>query len=171
VKAWKIVVAVGAAAGIETLLSLLAPELASRVDVFLVVIGAVARTGSRPGSILCGAAAGGIEDALSGDLFGLNGFAKTVIGYALSSLSGRFLVDHPLTIVAAMSASVAANVAITSALRFLLAQSGSGPDLEVLLSRAALTAVAGLVAAAVARYPWRERWRVMRMRRLRSGAR
>ncbi len=158
---------IGAAAGVQMFLGRLAPDVASRIDVFLILIAAVARTGSPSASIVCGAVTGGIEDALAGGLFGLNGFSKSVVGYLLSTLSVRLLVDHPLAIALSLASGVLVNSLIVAGLRFLLAQSG-GASPGVLVTRALLTGLAGVAAAMVARHPWRERRREARMRRLRG---
>jgi len=165
---WLIAVGIAAAAAVQLILSKLVPELGSRIDVFLILIAAVARGGDMRSAIVTGAIAGGIEDSLAGQLFGLNGFAKTLIGYLLASFSIRILVDHPLAIALSLAGSVIVNALAIGGLRFLLAQSGTGPTIAAHMSRALLTGLAGVVLAALARYPWRERWRTTRMRRLRS---
>ncbi len=164
----RITIGVLAAAAIQTLLSRLVPQIGERIDFFLIFVAADARTGSRSGAIGAGALAGGIEDALSGGLFGLNGFAKTLVGYLLSLLAGRVLVDHPASIALTISAGVAVSSAICALLRFLLAQPATGTDVSSFFLRVLLTGGAGVAAAAFARYPWRERWRIFRMRRLRD---
>lgn len=164
---WRVLAVVGLAAAAQAFLGRLAPSVGSRIDLLLVAVAAVARRGSPVAALGSGAVAGGIEDALSGALFGLNGFAKTLLGYLLSLVSGRVLVDHPGTVALALAGSSIANAAIVGILRFLLAQKGAGPSAEIILSRALLTALAGLAIASLARQPWRERWREARLRRQR----
>jgi rod shape-determining protein MreD len=48
-------------------------------------------------SILLGSTLGVMQDSLSGAALGINGFAKTVIGFLAASAAGKFAVDQPIT--------------------------------------------------------------------------
>lgn len=157
----------GAVTALQALLARFAPALPGSVDLFLVFLAAIARRGTATSSVAAGAAAGALEDALGGSLFGLHAFAKTLLGYLLATVSVRLLVDHPLAIGLALAGGVLAETAIVAGLRELLAQPPSGITFGAVATRAVGTAAAGLVAEAIARYPWRERWNRARMRRLR----
>lgn len=157
-----------AAAGAQVFLGRLIPGLGTRIDVFMILVAAVARSGARPKSLLAGAAAGAIEDALSGDLFGLNGFSKTAIGYTMAAVTNRVMVQNPVAIAISLASGVLGNALVVATLRFLLAQPEVGPGPGALALRAVVTSAAGVAVALVARHPWRERWRESRLRRLRS---
>ena len=58
------------------------PGLAQAVDPFLVVAVLNALGGSSLAGFAGGLASGLVQDALTGGLFGLYGFANTLIGYA-----------------------------------------------------------------------------------------
>ena len=54
------------------------------VDWFLLATATVARSGNFVRTVLTGAAAGFMEDAVSQQLLGMNAFAKAILGYALT---------------------------------------------------------------------------------------
>lgn len=71
------------------------PELPRFLDLFLVVTVLNALGGSSLGGIFGGTAAGLSHDALSGRLFGLNGFADTITGYAVARAAQRLDLVGP----------------------------------------------------------------------------
>lgn len=165
---FRILAALVATTAAQFLVASVSKELAARLDLFLVLIAAVARRGTPGQAVVTGAACGGVEDLLSSDLIGWNGFAKTLIAYLMSTVSGRVLVEHPGAITLSLGAGVLANALVVGALRMLLSQASRGEPAGLLAGRALVTAAVGVLLALVARYPLRERWREARIRRLRA---
>lgn len=73
----------------------LLPELPRVLDLFLIVTVLNALGGSSAGGLLGGTAAGLTHDALSGRLFGLHGFADTIVGYAVARAAQRLDLEGP----------------------------------------------------------------------------
>jgi rod shape-determining protein MreD len=64
------------------------------LPLLVTIFFAVARRRPVPG-LITGAAIGTLQDVFAGSYIGLNGIAKTVIGYLASSLGVRIDVDNP----------------------------------------------------------------------------
>ncbi len=64
------------------------------LPLLVTIFFAVARRRPVPG-LLTGAAIGTLQDVFAGSFIGLNGIAKTIIGYLASSLGVRIDVDNP----------------------------------------------------------------------------
>ena len=152
----------------QFLVARISPELASVLDLWMILIAGVARRGTPTQAVVTGAACGGIEDLLTSDLVGWNGFAKTLIAYLMSTVSGRVLVEHPGAITISLAAGVLANALVVGALRMLLSQTSHGLPPGIVATRVLVTAAAGLGLALLSRYRFRERWREARLRRLRA---
>lgn len=73
----------------------LLPELPRVLDLFLVVTVLNALGGSSIGGLLGGTVAGLTHDALSGRLYGLHGFADTIVGYAVARAAQRLDLEGP----------------------------------------------------------------------------
>ena len=111
------------------------------VDWFLLATASFARGGNFVRAVLTGAAAGFLEDALSQPLFGMNAFAKAVIGYGLAMISVRIVFGGVLAVGAALAVASLVN------------------DLIV--------GVLGALLYAAERFPWREWWLKRQLRKLR----
>lgn len=137
------------------------------VDWLLVATAIVARSGGFGRSVLTGAAAGLLEDALTESLLGLNAFAKAALGYVLAFFSVRVMFGGALAVGGVIALCSLANDAVVALLRFLLLDSPIVLGTPNALWRAAATgATAGALEAAWS-FPWRE-WRERRrLRRLR----
>lgn len=137
------------------------------VDWFLLGTAAVARSGDFVRAVLTGAAAGGLEDALSQPLIGLNAFAKAVLGYVLTLVSVRVVFGGALAVGAALFAASIANEAIVALLAALLAQSPVVIFTRDAFWRAAATGIAGGALESAWNFPWGDWWQRRRLRRLR----
>lgn len=84
----------------------MAPGSVEGVDLFLVLIVLNALVGSSLAGLLGGAAAGLARDALSGSVFGLHGFAGTILGYAAARISQRLVVRRGLGVLLLIAAAV-----------------------------------------------------------------
>lgn len=141
------------------------------VDAFLVVTVLFALQGSLVAGMLGGLAAGLAADALSGSLFGLHGFADTIIGYSTALAAHRLVIQRASGVFAVAAAAAAVQQIVLLVLRWVLLESPTGLDLVWLLSRVAVT---GVVAAVVYLLTLRMQrrlgaWRESRGSRIRFG--
>jgi rod shape-determining protein MreD len=137
------------------------------VDWLLVATAIVARSGGFGRSVLVGAAAGLLEDALTESLLGLNAFAKAAIGYLLAFFSVRMMFGGALAVGGVIALCSLANDAIVAVLRSLLLDSPIVLGTPYALWRAIATGVTAGALEAAWSFPWRE-WRDRRrLRRLR----
>ena len=86
-----ILLAVAAAFIIQTVFGRYIPFLNQSVDLFTVVTAAFGLTRGRMPGLVTGSIGGLIQDAFSGGLLGLNGLAKTSVGY-LAGLAQQHLI-------------------------------------------------------------------------------
>jgi rod shape-determining protein MreD len=163
----RIALILAGAAGLEFLFGSSPYRGAWPVDWLLLATAIVARSGGFGRSVLTGAAAGLVEDALTESLLGLNAFAKAVIGYLLAYFSVRVMFGGALAVGGALALCSLANDAIVAILRSVLLDSPIVLGTPHALWRAIATgATAGALEAAWS-FPWRE-WRERRrLRRLR----
>jgi rod shape-determining protein MreD len=130
-----------ACSAVQIALSRLRFYEADMLMIFLVYAGL---TRGAPKAIFSAAAAGLVEDTLSGGFFGFYGFSKTVVGY-LTNIAGRYLVaDAPAVQGAVLTLSVCVEAAVLHALRALFTH-GEPPAVQETLLRAAGTLVLGLL--------------------------
>ena len=137
------------------------------VDWFLLATAAVARSGDFVRAVLTGAAAGFLEDGISGRLLGMNAFAKAIIGYALTLVSVRVVFGGALAVGAALAVAALINEAIVAMLAALLLQAPIVIFSRDALWRAAATGIAGGALEAAWGFSWGDWWKRRRLRRLR----
>ncbi len=132
-----------AAAALHALASRLAVGFPAAVDLFLVL--AVYNSLSSPlaWSTAGGAAAGLVRDALSGGLYGLNGFADTLVAYVSARLQERLVIQKPLEVGLLFALAAAAQLAVLATLQFLLVSGAELPGLGTLAARMASAAILG----------------------------
>ena len=92
---------------IQILVSHRVPWIQRSVDLVLLVVVFYGSSGSRVGAMTVGAVGGLLEDVWFGDLMGLHGFTKTLIGYLLGNLGSRFELTSPgARILAVLAATI-----------------------------------------------------------------
>jgi hypothetical protein len=95
VKLAAVVVALVLCLAAQAVVGRLLPQVASYVDVMLVPVVWYAISGSQRSGMLVGCAAGLLEDAwFETGAFGISGFKKTIVGWALGGLGSRFDLDR-----------------------------------------------------------------------------
>lgn len=109
----------------------------------VVVFNSVGR--SRIQTTLLGTASGLIQDVFTGIVFGLNGFAKTVVGYLTSSFYQRFMIDTAFTQLVVLAVSTLINEGICIGLRAALFGAAPGPVFPELLIRTVCNAFGGVL--------------------------
>ncbi|HEX4438513.1 MAG TPA: hypothetical protein VH854_00490 [Thermoanaerobaculia bacterium] len=137
------------------------------VDWFLLATAAVGRGGDFVRAVLAGAAGGLIEDTISQQLIGLNGFAKAILGYALTIVSLRIVFGGAVAVGAALAVASLANEAIVAVLSGLLLHAPIVVLTRAAIARAVATGIAGGALEAARVFPWSEWWKRRRLRRLR----
>ena len=70
------------------------PVIAGFFDFFLIVVVYYSVTTEQVNAMLVGAVCGLVQDALFSPIIGVNAFAKALLGYLISGLSGRMLLHQ-----------------------------------------------------------------------------
>jgi rod shape-determining protein MreD len=151
------------------LLLRLSPDSSRWVDLFTVVIVLNAVASGPAGAMIGGSLAGLAEDAVAGLVYGLHGFAGTLIGLLVQQGSRLLTVQHGVMVggIAAL-AVLAQEVVIAALVRVLLADAQTPEPMWVGVRAAATGVVAGMVFAASRRSVGRlAGWRRGRRRRMR----
>lgn len=84
-----------------------APGFSAMVDPFVVALLFQALDASPLGGMICGVVIGAAQDTVSGGLYGLYGFADTVVGYVAAVVAQRVVIQRWPGIVLAFIAGVA----------------------------------------------------------------
>lgn len=145
------------------------PGFPRAVDVFLVVIVLYSLSGDSLTSLLAGLAVGLLEDTLTGGLYGLYGFADTIIGYGVARLAQRLVIQRATGVFTVASLASLAQQGIVVGLAWTVLPGPSYPrPLWVGVKAAVCGALAMLVYAATERfrraYDVRRRSRMSRLR-------
>jgi rod shape-determining protein MreD len=159
------------AVALQAAATALAPQAPRAVDLLLVAAVFHALDSGPLGGVLGGLFAGLGHDALSGGLYGLHGFAKTLVGYLTGLIAQRFMVHQPLPVTLVFAVAAALHEAVLTGLAVLLYARPEIPAPSWLLAKVASTAALGL-ALFLARARWRrqsEAWRRSRTGRLKLG--
>lgn len=118
-------------------------DFAVFIDLFLVLTIAWAFEATTLTGLAVGLAAGLAADAFSGGIYGLNGFANTLVGY-LTALSVANLSKMSTSGAAIVSALAAvAQQAVMTLLVFVMVAEPSAPALVPMIWKIGFTAVAG----------------------------
>ena len=83
------------ALGLEAILGRLAPVLHGWVDLMMIPVAWYAISGSQRSAMLVGCAGGLLQDAwFQAGVFGISGFKKTLLGWAVGGLCSRLDLNH-----------------------------------------------------------------------------
>ncbi len=137
-------------------------------DPILILVVYHSLDGSPAWSSICGSVAGLAQDALSGGLFGLHGFANTLVAFASCRLRQRLVIQQPSQVGLLFVLSAALQLAILAMLQFLIVSDAELPGLGSMAARLTSSGIAGsalYVLAGKAR-EWERSWRARRRRRL-----
>lgn len=121
------------------------PRIPKAIDFFLVLVVLNALFGGSLSGLLGGAAAGLSLDALSGTVFGLHGFAATIVGYAANRISQRLVLRRALGVLLLVMAAVLAQAVVLFAVSAIVLRHLIVPDPPWLLIRAASSGLLGAV--------------------------
>ena len=129
------------ALGMQSALGAIWPEAPRYVDIMLVPVVWCALASQRTG-LWIGCGAGLLQDAwFQTDVFGINGFKKTALGWLLGWLGARFDVRHQPARFASGLLAGAGDVLMDVALRRLLDQHVPAPQPLPIVSKTVLTGI------------------------------
>ena len=122
------------------------PHLIRYVDLFLVVTVLNAVGGNSLRGLLGGLAAGWLFDALTGGLYGLFGFADSVVGYATARVAQRLETQSSGSLLLMLALATLAQQLVVVLLLLTLQPQGELPGIVEAGIRVATTAAVGLLA-------------------------
>jgi rod shape-determining protein MreD len=96
------------------------PDFPRLLDVFLVVVALHALSGNSLTGLLVGMAVGLIHDTLTGGLYGLYGFADTIVGYGTARLAQRLVLQRATGVFAVVGLASVLQQVVLVGLTFLL---------------------------------------------------
>lgn len=160
--------------GVAVLLHFVGAQLLPRqfpalVDVFLVVLVLHSLTGNSLTSLLVGLLVGLLQDALTPGLYGLYGFADTIVGYGTARLAQRLVIQRATGVFAVASFASLLQQGVVMSLSFLLLNDPAAPPPLWLGLRAAICGGLGMVIYAASErfassYESRRRNRMSKLR-------
>lgn len=147
------------------------PHFPVFVDLFLVAVSLHALSGNSLSGLLVGLLVGLVHDTLTPGLYGLYGFADTIVGYSTARLAQRLVIQRATGVFAVVAFGSLVQQGVVVALRLMLLPSPALPrPLEALIKAAICGALGMLTYAASARWATSyENRRRNRMSRLRLG--
>lgn len=138
------------------------------VDLFLLLALYFSLGRSPNQSAGAGTVVGLTHDALSGGLFGLHGFADTLVAWVAARFQHRVVIRQPLSVALFFALGAGLQMVVTALLQVVLVAGGEIPGVQILWLRMLAAAVLGSVAF-IASHRLRaaeQRWRDQRKRRL-----
>lgn len=123
------------------------PRFPTATDLFLVLAVWNSLSSSVAWSVTGGSVAGLCRDALSGGLYGLHGFADTLVAFASTRIQQRLLIRQPLQIGLLFAGAAALQLSILAALHFVLLPGSELPAASSCAARIVSCGVLGMVLA------------------------
>jgi rod shape-determining protein MreD len=149
----------------------LSPHFSQVVDVFLVAVCLGALSGNSLAGLLLGLVVGLVQDTLTPGLYGLHGFADTIVGYSTARLAQRLVIQRATGVFVVVAFASLLQQGVVVGLSLMLLPSPALPRAyEVAVKAAVCGALGMLVYAGTARWTSSyESRRRSRMSRLRLG--
>ena len=145
-KALGVLLAMAVALTLQSTLAGMSVGAGASVNLVLVAVVYVALAFGPVVGLSAGAIGGLTQDALSGGIIGIGGFAKTLIGFMVGVLGAQFIVSQPLPRFIMFVAATIVHDLVFQALASLVASRPLRFQFTALLAQAALNAVIGIVA-------------------------
>jgi rod shape-determining protein MreD len=146
VKSVGIIVAVAVALALQTTLGRFMAAGTIAVDLVLVVVVYVALTSGPATGLLTGTFAGLIQDALSSNVIGIGGLAKTIVGFLAGVLGTQFIVAQSLPRFVVFFGATVAHAIVFMGLYMLLDLRHFDAPYAAVAGQAVGNAVVGVVA-------------------------
>jgi len=151
-RALKVLAALAGALVIHLLGTWALPELPRYLDLFLVVTVVNALDGRSAPGLAVGMAAGLTHDALSGRLYGLHGFADTIIGYAVARAAQRLDIRGPGAVLVTAGLATLVQQVVLLALAYLFSEPKPPEPIPLLVRAVADGAIAAVAWSVFARF-------------------
>lgn len=113
------------------------------VDLFLVVVLFTALGGSLLGGMVAGLAAGLATDTLTGGLYGMYGFADTIVGYGAAFAAQRLVIQRTTAVWLVFSAGAAVQQTVVIGLSRVLLEDPALPGFLPVVLKVAVTGLLG----------------------------
>ncbi|MEA2690940.1 MAG: hypothetical protein QOJ16_327 [Acidobacteriota bacterium] len=164
----KLALGVAAALLVHLVGSRLSPDFPRVMDVFLVVVAVHALSGNTLTGLLVGMAVGLVHDTLTGGLYGLHGFADTIVGYGTARLAQRLVIQRASGVFLVVGLASVLQQVVLVGLTFLLLDPAL-PRPQWVGAKAVACGLLGMLIYAVAgsmgrNYESRRRSRMSRLR-------
>lgn len=130
------------------------PAFGQAVDLFLVLAALNALGGDSRAGLLGGLAAGLVHDTVTGGLFGIFGFADTIVGYGVARLSQRLVIERPSGVLPVAAVAAVVQQAVVVGLALVLLPEPHLPEPPWLVLRAVTCGALGTLLFALGRW-WR----------------
>lgn len=145
------------------------PSFFELVDLFLVLVVYNALVVGPVGSMCGGSVAGLAHDALTGGLYGLLGFADTLVGWAAARLRQRLVIRQPAQVAMLFALAAAVQQLAVIVVTVLMLPDSDFPEATAMVARMATTAGIGTLVFVVAERSriYVARWKQNRNKRLR----
>lgn len=139
------------------------------LDPFVVLVIYHALRANPIPSAMVGSVVGLTQDAFTGGLFGLHGFANTLVAYLVSAIRQRFLIQQPLQVAVLAALGGAFQLTTLAFLQFSLIDAAEIPHPGFAFVKMLVTGLLtmGVYLAANRFFSWERNWREKRSRRLR----
>jgi rod shape-determining protein MreD len=121
------------------------PDFPQAVDVLVVVVVLHALGGRPASSLLVGLVAGLVTDALTSGLYGLHGFADTIVGYGGAVLAQRLAVRRLSSVMFLLALAAAVQQAVLVGLAVLLMPGAPLPGLVWVVAKVASATALGAI--------------------------
>ncbi len=154
----RVALAIAGALALQTTLARYLVGSGSRVDLVLVAVVWVAMTTGPVMALLSGAIGGIVQDALSGGVIGVGGFAKTVVGFLVALLGTQIVVTRPLPRFVLFAAATLVHAAVFLGLYSMLESRIPTASVGGVIEQAIGNGVAGLIVFELNRAVPRWRW-------------
>ncbi len=141
-RALKLILGLAAALGAHLVGTWLVPDLPRVLDLFLVVVVLNALDASSLSGLSVGLGVGLLQDGLSGRLYGLHGFADTIVGYAVARAGQRLDLTSPAAVLVTVALATLLQEATLVVLAYLFTDPEPPEPLWVLV-QAVANGVAG----------------------------
>jgi len=146
VKAVGVIVAVAVALALQTTAARFLVRGSVGVDLVLVVVVYVALTSGPATGLLSGTFAGLVQDALSSNVIGIGGLAKTLVGFLAGIIGTQFIVTASLPRFVVFFGATVLHAVVFMGLYTVLDLRHFGTPYTAVATQAAVNAVVGVVA-------------------------
>jgi len=144
-----VLIAVALAIAMQTTLDRLVVGGTVAVDLVLVAVVYVALTMGPVTGMITGSVAGLIQDALSSDVIGVGGLAKTVVGFLAGAIGQQFIVTAAVPRLVMFVAATAMHAVLFMGLYQVLGVRSFASPLAAITTQSLGNAIVGMVAFSV----------------------